>query len=285
MASVNASSFQRYDMSKFKTRIPQASRGENPESRTDTSVSPVDSGGGKLSIDDKKRRSKLEETLYVGTYNIRTMRLDEHLSGLEHELQNIKWDVIGISETRLSGEAVTILKSGHLLFQKNSDTNSHIGGVALLVHKKKKHLVTKTRAVSNRVIYVMIRINAMFSIQIIQAYAPTSASSDEEIEQFYEDLTTAKNAGKTKICVIIGDFNAKVGAKVPTDPSFIGKFGLGARNQRGQTMIDFLNKERLYCMNTFYKKHPKIKWTWNPQLCSDVSVLNRFDTGSDHRLV
>lgn len=102
--------------------------------------------------------------------------------------------------------------------------------------------------------------------------------------------------------MIIGDFNAKVGAKVPTDPSFIGKFGLGARNQRGQTMIDFLNKERLYCMNTFYKKHPKRKWTWrspdnrvkneidyvltsNPQLCSDVSVLNRFDTGSDHRLV
>lgn len=238
----------------------------------------------------------------MGTHNIRTMRLEEHLNGLEHELQNIKWDVIGISETRMSGEAVTILKSGHLLFQKNSDTNSHTGGTALLVHKKKKHLVTKTRAVSNRVIYVMIRINAMFNVQIIQAYAPTSASSDEEIEKFYEDLTTAKSAEKTKNCVIIGDFNAKIGARLPLDPPFIGKFGLGTRNERGQTMIDFLNKERLYCMNTFYKKHPKRKWTWkspdnrikneidyvltsNPQLCLDVSVINRFDTGSDHRLV
>lgn len=55
-------------------------------------------------------------------------------------------------------------------------------------------------------------------------------------------------------------------------------------------------------MNTFFKRHPKRKWTWkspnnvskneidyilvsDKSICMDVSVLNRFDTGSDHRLV
>ncbi|KAG5334609.1 CFDP2 protein, partial [Acromyrmex charruanus] len=66
--------------------------------------------------------------------------------------------------------------------------------------------------------------------------------------------------------------------------------------------IDFLGRERMYCMNTFFQKKPQKKWTWrspdvtvkneinyifssNKNICSDVFVLNRSDTGSDHRLV
>ena len=66
--------------------------------------------------------------------------------------------------------------------------------------------------------------------------------------------------------------------------------------------MNLLKGEQLYCMNTFFKKTPQRKWTWrspngsvkneidyiltnNRHICSDVTVLNRFDTGSDHRLV
>ncbi|KAM0735271.1 LINE-1 retrotransposable element ORF2 protein [Formica fusca] len=99
-----------------------------------------------------------------------------------------------------------------------------------------------------------------------------------------------------------GDFNSKIGQKTQTDPPYIGTFGLGERNQREQEMMNFFSKEKIYCMNTFFKKHPKRKWTWkspdnstkneidyvlvtDKRICVDVSVLNRFDTGSDHRLV
>jgi len=142
------------------------------------------------------------------------MRSEEHQMNLEEELRNIKWDILGISETRLSGEAVTILKSGHLLFQRNSNENAHIGGVALMIHKRMRHLVTKIKTISDRVIYVTLKINSKYSMQIIQAYAPTSASTDEEIEAFYEDLTAARNTERTKLTIIIGDFNAKVGSAV-----------------------------------------------------------------------
>lgn len=86
------------------------------------------------------------------------------------------------------------------------------------------------------------------------------------------------------------------------DPPNIGDFGLGTRNNRGQIMLNFLNKEQMYCMNTFFEKTPQRKWTWrNPDdavkneidyvfttdkhICIDVSVLNRFSTESDHRSV
>lgn len=67
-------------------------------------------------------------------------------------------------------------------------------------------------------------------------------------------------------------------------------------------MLNFLRREEMYCMNSFYRKPPQRKWTWrspdgatkneinyvlvsDKRMCTDVSVLNRFSTGSDHRLV
>ncbi|XP_070162480.1 craniofacial development protein 2-like [Polyergus mexicanus] len=147
-----------------------------------------------------------------------------------------------------------------------------------------------------------MKLNSKCNTQLIQAYAPMSASTDEEHEKFLEDLTTAKSAEKTRFTIMTGDFNSKIGQKTQTDPPYIGIFGLGEQNQRGQEMMNFLSKEKINCMNTFFKKHPKKKWTWkspdnstkneidyvlvtDKRICVDVSILNRFDTDSDHRLV
>ncbi|GFS25826.1 craniofacial development protein 2-like [Elysia marginata] len=48
---------------------------------------------------------------------------------------------------------------------------------------------------------------------LIQAYAPTTDHDEEEIEQFYDDLSEIikrNKAWKDKLFVV-GDFNAKVG--------------------------------------------------------------------------
>ncbi|XP_072375694.1 uncharacterized protein [Diabrotica undecimpunctata] len=119
------------------------------------------------------------------------MRTQEHLDELEQELSNIKWDIIGLCETRLPGEVCTILKSGHHLYQKNFVENHHIGGVAFLINKRAPYKVSlfphranelpiKFCAVSNRVIYLVIALNSRYSLQIIHGYAPTGNSTDEE---------------------------------------------------------------------------------------------------------
>jgi len=49
-------------------------------------------------------------------------------------------------------------------------------------------------------------------INIVQAYAPTSASSEDELSIFHEQLDTVFKACKSQeIKIIVSDFNTKVG--------------------------------------------------------------------------
>ena len=42
--------------------------------------------------------------------------------------------------------------------------------------------------------------------------APTSVSSEDDIEKFYNELQNAKDKRPAKeMCIMIGDFNAKIG--------------------------------------------------------------------------
>lgn len=291
------------EMSNLNT-IPQVSSAQH-ESHTDfRSVSLTsDSGGGKNSINQRERQHKLNATnIYIASYNIRTMSNQEALFKLENELENIKWDVLGICETRLPGEKTTTLKSGHILYQKNHIEPKGQGGVAILVNKRLRHLVTEVNSISDRVIYIILRLNNRYSIQLIHGYAPTSQTEDQEMETFLEDLSKAMTSHKTHYKIISGDFNAKVGQKCSSDSDGVGKFGLGVRNSRGDMLVNHLSKENLYCLNTFFKKPEQRKWTWKSpdgktkneidyilsnsrNICTDVSILNQFDTGSDHRLV
>lgn len=47
----------------------------------------------------------------------------EHFEELEKEKKIIKWDIIGLSKTRLPGGKTKTLKSCYFLYQKNIDTN------------------------------------------------------------------------------------------------------------------------------------------------------------------
>lgn len=275
-------------------------RAQCSESHLDDASSLMDSGGGKKSTFRKLKPSITK--IHIATYNCRTMRTDDHLEELEEELRNIKWDIIGLCETRLPGEKRTTLKSGHTLYQNNSESNYSQGGVAFIVHCRIEHKVTKYCKISDRVIYLVIQINNRYSLQLIHCYAPTSMAQDEQIEQLYEDIAHAKNLENTQYVIVSGDFNAKIGRRQPGDSKYIGYFGLGDRNERGDMLANLLNNEKLFCLNTFFQKPPQRKWTWRSpdgrtkneidfifanktNICKDISVLNQFHTGSDHRLV
>ena len=51
------------------------------------------------------RTGSLKE-LTIGTYNARSLLSDDRLLELELELDNIKWDIIGLCEVRRKGEAL-----------------------------------------------------------------------------------------------------------------------------------------------------------------------------------
>ena len=93
-----------------------------------------------------------------------------------------------------------------------------------------------------------------FNIMVSQVYAPTSNTEEPEVEWFYEDLQDLLElTSKKGIFFTTEDWNAKVGGK--ETPGVTGKFGLGARNEAGQRLIEFFQENALGIANTLFQQH------------------------------
>ena len=100
-----------------------------------------------------------------------------------------------------------------------------------------------------------------FNITVIQVYASTSNTEETEVERFYEDLQDLLELTPQKdVLFIIEDWNAKVGSQ--ETPGVKGKFGLGVRNEAGQRLIEFFQKNALVIVNTLFQQHKRRLYTW-----------------------
>lgn len=57
----------------------------------------------------------------------------------------------------------------------------------------------------------------------------------------------------------MGDFKAKIGTGPEDD--LMGQFGLGARNEGGNQLIQFCREEQFVITNTFYELTPRRLYT------------------------
>ena len=100
-----------------------------------------------------------------------------------------------------------------------------------------------------------------FNITVIQVYAPTSNAEEAEAERFYEDLQDLLElTPKKDVLFIIGDWNAKVGSQ--ETPGVTGKFGLGIRNEAGQSLKEFCQENALVIANTLFQQHKRRLYIW-----------------------
>ena len=102
-----------------------------------------------------------------------------------------------------------------------------------------------------------------FNLVIIQVYAPTSTSSDEDIEQFYNDLDSAhKKAGSQDMPIVMGELNAKVGTEQDPLLEVVGRHGLGSCNERGDIWVDWCTTHDKVITNTWFQHHNRHLYTW-----------------------
>ena len=148
---------------------------------------------------------------------------------------NIKWDVIGLGEVRRKEESFKTLQSGHLLY--HSEAKNEQAGVGFLVNKKWKDNITRVSSGSSRVAELVLRIADRYQLKIVQVYAPTISHSDEEIDNFYNTIDKILEK-QPHYTIVMGDFNAKVGGQTNTSERTTGCFGLGQRNERGDTLVE-----------------------------------------------
>ena len=65
--------------------------------------------------------------LNIGTLNVRTLRDEGKLEELILELENIKWNIIGLCEIRRKDEGLLDVKNGHQLYYRGTSDGRNSG--------------------------------------------------------------------------------------------------------------------------------------------------------------
>ena len=215
-------------------------------------------------IDDDSKKSECvtlktrNHILNIGTWNVRTLNQLGKFENLIQEAKANKLDVLGISESRLIDTGMNNSDDTYTFY--NSGGHQHIHGVGLLIKKTIVKSLLGIVCVSKRNILAKIK-GAPFNMSILQTYAPTADHTDEEIEEYYEEVSrTIKTVKSDEILIVMGDMNAKVGKG--SFEKITGNHGLGTRNERGERLIQFCSEERLSIVNTFFKHPNRRLYTW-----------------------
>ena len=198
-------------------------------------------------------------TMNICNYNVRTLN-DDNLDLLLSEVNSIKWDIIGLSETKLINTEVKVTDKEHLLFT-SGNLKQKRNGTGFLVHKSLKDNVIAFIPMSDRLSVLKIRTKTS-KIIIIQVYFPTTQYPDDEVEELYNKIQNIIDQTPIRDTLIIsGDFNAKVGGLKDSHQGIVGHHTTSTANERGKTLANFCSRNQLCITNTFFRKRRLNSWT------------------------
>ena len=208
---------------------------------------------------------------------------------------------LDIGQTHWTGKGHFTTASGKLVIYSGSQDHRARGGKIL--SKSVSNSMVAYRAISSRVLH--FRFRAMpFNIFVFEVYALTTETTEEEVEEFYEQIRTAFEMSQSQdIVLVAGDFNARVGS----DSFFLevcGRHGLGMQNDRGKRLLNFCRGHDLFVTSTAFKHHDRRRYTWQSpgvdyrnqtdfilvknrwKICAENSrIYPGPDCWSDHNLV
>lgn len=137
---------------------------------------------------------------------------------------------------------------------------------------------------------------AVEPVTLVSNYAPTLFSSVVVKDNFYDELNSAiRSIPDTQSLLVLGDFNASVGADYTTWPSCLGYFEAGRMNGNVMHLLELCCHLDLCVANTFFNtklQHP-VSWRLDLVLIRSPSLpcikLSRSyrsaDCNTEHSLV
>lgn len=122
------------------------------------------------------------ENIYICSYNVRSLLSPTRLILLQDSIKHLKWDIIGISEIR---RPLYQIEEMDWCILCHTSSKKGQKGVGFIIKKKHKNNIKEFVEISDRVAVLKIEINKT-PLTIIQAYAPTNISTNEdEVDNFY----------------------------------------------------------------------------------------------------
>ena len=240
----------------------------------------------------------------IGFWNVQTMYETGRLAQITSEMQRYSLTILGISECRWTDSGDMKTASGETLLYSGRRDGQHREGVAVMLKKGTERCLLQWKPLSSRLMTVRLK-GRHTNLSIIQCYAPTNDSSDEDKDEFYGQLENCiLEAPRHDVLLVMGDLNAKVGSSNEHFERVLGKEGCGAMNENGLRLVELCAHNNLVVGGTLFNHrdihkltwtspndrdhnqidHIMINGTWRSSLL-DVRVRRGADVSSDHYLV
>ena len=211
-------------------------------------------------------------TYLLATWNIRTL-LDRNVDRpprrtalVAAELNRYNIDIAALCETRLADEgSLTEVGEGYTFFWKGLPAESQrIHGVGFAIRTSLLNQLPETPvAVSERLMTLRVPLSKSRFMTIICAYAPTLTSDDHSKDCFYQALhSVLRSTPRSDKLLLMGDFNARVGADYSVWGDIIGRHGVGTVNSNGLRLLNTCSEFDLVITNTMFQQRNHHKTTW-----------------------
>lgn len=191
-------------------------------------------------------------------------RSERRTAIVTNELARYNIDIAALSETRFADEdQLTETESGYTIFWSGKcEKERREAGVGFAVRNTLIEKVEQPTGVSERIMKLRIPLAGGRHMTILSVYAPTLVSSEEDVTSFYQALLTLATAiPKDESLVILGDFNARVGADNEAW-SPLGPHGTGTVNSNGLMLLQLCTQLNLVITNTFFHQKKEHRATW-----------------------
>ena len=235
-----------------------------------------------------------------------TARPERRTALLDRELERYNVDIAALSETRLPDAGETPESTYTFFWSGKPEADKRESGVGFAVKSKLVPcLKDKPKAINDRLMTVRLTLHQQRCATLISVYAPTLQHTDESKEKFYSELRSVIDSvpSQDKL-IILGDFNARVGADWTAWEGVLGRHGVGKCNDNGQLLLELCMTFKLSITNTTFQlplrnrtswMHPRSKhWHLIDYILvrqkdkADVRVTKSMcgaDCWTDHRLI
>ncbi|VDP32583.1 unnamed protein product [Schistosoma curassoni] len=217
-------------------------------------------------------------TIYLGTWNVRTMWETGRVFRIAAEMRRYNLEVLVISKTHWTQVGQQRLASGEMLLYSGHDEENapHTQGVGLMLSKQVQNALIGWECHGPRIVKASFKTKKeSISMNVIQCYAPTNDHNEDAKDQFYNRLQSIVEKCPTKdLTILMGDLNTKVGMDNTGYEDIMGRHELGERNENGERFSNLCAFNKLVIGGTIFthKRIHKITWT-----SPDNTTQNQID--------
>ncbi|XP_062572471.1 craniofacial development protein 2-like [Saccostrea cucullata] len=185
-----------------------------------------------------------KEVCRVGCWNVRTLYQTGKLAQVLKEMDRYDIQMLGICETRRTGNGTRKLATGHQILYLGRSDEQHSSDVGLILNRKLGKCMLGWNPYNDRLLST--RFHSKFAkLTVIVCYSPTE-DKEEEKNSFYEELQRAvEETPVHDVLIIRGDLNAKIGTNNEGKESIMGKHGCDVINNNGSRLVDFCLENKL----------------------------------------